>query len=400
MISRHPRMLSMTSMIMGRRGMKNEITVPIYSDKFTGEGKVDGAITPGKIHMDSMQFGAGCCCLQITFEAQNLNHATYLHDSFIPLGPIFGALSANTPIYKGQLANTDFRWNVLSAAFDCRTDSEKDKKNTEKFVRSRYSAMSRYISDHPFFKDEKLDDGVKYKINKDFFRRLKDTGMSDRLAYHITSLFFYDSLTIYEDHLNYTPDSTEHFENFNSTNWNSVRFKPPPSLDSEIGWRVEFRTLDVQITDYENAAFVTLLNLVTKILNDFDVNLSLPISLCEINMERAHEIDAVTNQKFWFRRNILPTSDIKSQDTDAEDNQNGSAGPDYTENKFKANNWRFDEIPEKYSEIPDSPQHEFVEMTIADILEGNKEIGNTGLVELFLRYMEEHKFTPDVKEFY
>jgi glutamate--cysteine ligase catalytic subunit len=38
---------------------------------------------------------------------------------------------------------------------------------------------------------------------------------------------------------------TIHFENLQSTNWNSLRFKPPPSQGSNVGWRVEFRTMDI-----------------------------------------------------------------------------------------------------------------------------------------------------------
>ena len=36
-----------------------------------------------------------------------------------------------------------------------------------------------------------------------------------------------------------------HFENLQSTNWNSLRFKSPPSVDTDIGWRVEFRPMDI-----------------------------------------------------------------------------------------------------------------------------------------------------------
>jgi glutamate--cysteine ligase catalytic subunit len=36
-----------------------------------------------------------------------------------------------------------------------------------------------------------------------------------------------------------------HYENISSTNWNSVRFKVPPTFDGPIGWRVEFRTMEV-----------------------------------------------------------------------------------------------------------------------------------------------------------
>mmetsp|Transcript_32804 Transcript_32804/g.37532 ORF Transcript_32804/g.37532 Transcript_32804/m.37532 type:complete len:143 (+) Transcript_32804:240-668(+) len=138
--------------------------------------------------------------------------------------------------------------------------------------------------------------------------------MSERLAYHIASLFVTDALIIHRGHTDYDENLTNHFENLNTSNWNSVRFKPPPALDSDIGWRVEFRVMDVQITDFENAAMITMLNLVVMVLTEFEVNVSLPISLNDINMERAHEADAILKKKFWFRKNIVK-------------------GEDYTENK-------------------------------------------------------------------
>ena len=32
--------------------------------------------------------------------------------------------------------------------------------------------------------------------------------------------------------------STRHFEQFNSTNWHSMRFKPPPNLTDDLPWKV------------------------------------------------------------------------------------------------------------------------------------------------------------------
>jgi glutamate--cysteine ligase catalytic subunit len=311
-----------------------------------------------------------------------MNHAAYLHDSFVSLGPIFGALAASAPIYKGQLANWDFRWKILCDSQDPRTDEQMDP-NSEKYIpKSRYSTMNHFISDHPYFAGDKINDGIKLKVNRDFYKQLTEAGMNDRLAYHFASLFVHEALVIFDGHTEYTSDSTEHFENFNSTNWTSVRFKPPPSLDSDIGWRVEFRTLDIQLTDFENAAYVVLLNLVTKVINDFDVNFSLPISLSDVNMERAQAIDAVTNQKFWFRRHIVDKT------------------KDYTLNEAKANNWDFSSLTEVNPENPSSPNSEFVEMSILDLLEGNQEIGNTGLVELFHEYMKINKFSDEDKKFY
>jgi glutamate--cysteine ligase catalytic subunit len=279
MTNPHPRFPTMMNFVRSRRGKKVDIRVPLYPDINTGEGKIDGHITPGEIHMDAQHFGMGCSCLQITFETQNIEHAKYLHDCFIPLTPIIGALSASAPIYKGQLSNWDFRWNIIRDSVDSRTDEEKDPSNPNHMPKSRYSGMNHFISDHPYFAGDNLNDGTKLKVNEEWYDKLKEAGMTDRLAYHFASLFVHDSLVIFKDRTDYDPDCTEHFENLNSTNWNSVRFKPPPSLDSSIGWRVEFRTPDIQITDYENAAYIALVNLLTRILNDFDIDVSLPISL-------------------------------------------------------------------------------------------------------------------------
>ena len=83
-----------------------------------------------------------------------------------------------------------------------------------------------------------------------------------------------------------------------------MRFKPPPSQDSKIGWRVEFRTMDIQLTDFENSAFIVVLGLLLNVINNFDVNFIIPISKIDENMERAEKVDAYTQEKFWVRTNI------------------------------------------------------------------------------------------------
>lgn len=90
-----------------------------------------------------------------------------------------------------------------------------------------------------------------------------------------------------------------------------MRFKPPPP-NSSIGWRVEFRPCEVQITDFENAAIVCFIVLLTRVILSYKLNLLIPISKVDKNMARAQKRNAVTAEKFWFRRDI--TSDIKKQD--------------------------------------------------------------------------------------
>ena len=96
-------------------------------------------------------------------------------------------------------------------------------------------------------------------------------------------------------------DGNSHFENLQSTNWNSLRFKPPPCADSEIGWRVEFRPMDIQLTDFENTALTICVGMIANIINTYDLDFILPVSLVDENMKRAHNRNALLDTKFWWK---------------------------------------------------------------------------------------------------
>jgi glutamate--cysteine ligase catalytic subunit len=89
-----------------------------------------------------------------------------------------------------------------------------------------------------------------------------------------------------------------------------MRFKPPPA-NSGIGWRVEFRPCELQISDFENAAVVCFVVLLTRVILSYGYNLLMPISKVDENMKRAQKKDAVTEQKFHFRTNITATCNPK-----------------------------------------------------------------------------------------
>ena len=90
----------------------------------------------------------------------------------------------------------------------------------------------------------------------------------------------------------------------NGTNWNSTRLKIP--IDDDIGWRVEFRTMEVQLMADENSAFSLLIHFFTRALHTHtDINLYIPISLVKKNFEIAHRKDAVRKEKFFFRVNVF-----------------------------------------------------------------------------------------------
>jgi glutamate--cysteine ligase catalytic subunit len=138
----HIRFPTLAANIRSRRGRKVEINVPVYRDENTAwpftDPTVDydlhrypedddvrnGAVKQNCIYMDAMAFGMGSCCLQITFQAKNLTEGRTLYDQLSPLGPVMLALTAATPLYKGFLADTDIRWNQISASVDDRTPEE------------------------------------------------------------------------------------------------------------------------------------------------------------------------------------------------------------------------------------------------------------------------------------
>ncbi|KAF2851639.1 GCS-domain-containing protein [Plenodomus tracheiphilus IPT5] len=319
----HIRFPTLAANIRWRRGKKVQVNVPVFKDEKTSwpwkdptvnydlhnwpedDDVRNGAAPDNFIHMDAMAFGMGSCCLQITFQAKNIEEGRKMYDQLSPLGPILLALTAATPIYKGFLADTDVRWNQISRAVDDRTPEELGEKPLQndrwRLPKSRYASNSTYISQDPRLRPEYLDPDL--IIDEDIKRRLVEGGMDDLLATHFAHLFIRDPIVVFaEDLQELDLTKADHFENLQSTNWQHMRFKPPPA-GSDMGWRVEFRPMEIQITDFENAAFSIFIVLLTRAILSFNLNFYIPITLVSENMETAHIRDAVSTQKFWFRKN-------------------------------------------------------------------------------------------------
>lgn len=120
-------------------------------------------------------------------------------------------------------------------------------------------------------------------VDPEFKQQLRDAGVDENLAHHIAHLFTRDPLVIFDKSIEVDDEKmTNHFENIQSTNWQTCRWKPPPPRDSpndpHIGWRTEFRSMEVQMTDFENAAFTVFIVLVTRVLLAFDLRLYVPLS--------------------------------------------------------------------------------------------------------------------------
>lgn len=323
----HIRFPTLAANIRGRRGRKVELNVPVFKDEKTpwpfhdptidydmhnwpeDDDVRNGAVKENSVYMDAMAFGMGSCCLQITFQAKNINEGRKLYDQLSPLGPILLALTAATPIYKGFLVDTDVRWNQISRAVDDRTREELGEAplvhDRWRIHKSRYASNSTYIAQDPRLRPEYMDPDL--VIDEKLKKKLTDGGMDDILATHFAHLFIRDPLVIFsEDLKELDPNGSNHFENLQSTNWQHMRFKPPPPDNPNIGWRVEFRSMEIQMTDFENAAFSIFIVLLSRVILSFDLNFYLPIPRTTENMETAHKRDAVLNEKFWFRKDPFP----------------------------------------------------------------------------------------------
>lgn len=332
----HPRFKTLTRNIRKRRGEKVSINLKVFKDTNT-ELPVLGspAGQPDIVHMDAMGFGMGCCCLQLTFQACNIDEARILYDQLTPLCPIMLALTAASPAYRGYLTESDCRWNVISASVDCRTAEERGlkplKEQPFRINKSRYDSIDSYLSPQ----GEKYND-VPLTYDEAIYKRLLEGGIDHLLAQHIAHLFIRDTVSLFSEKVHQVDEEdTDHFENIQSTNWQTMRFKPPPP-NSKIGWRVEFRPCEIQMTDFENAAHVCFIVLLTRVILSYKLNFLTAISLVDENMQTAQARDACRAGKFWFRKEIgLKSSEGDSTIAANLTSTTNGHGPNHIDDEFE-----------------------------------------------------------------
>jgi len=344
-INPHVRFATLTRNIRERRGQNVMIKRPKFRDTKTPKAnfqKKDSRYIPknpadadtlDQAYADAMAFGMGCCCLQVTFQARDISESRHLYDHLAVFTPILMALTAATPFLRGWLMDEDVRWNIVGQSVDDRTQVERGEKVVEshdkdsrlagggvQYLRkSRYGGIDCYLCNcksgsDPLSRATWMND---QRMNYDsrHMNRLSESGIDEVLASHVAHLFARDPLVIFKEKINIDDrTSTDHWENLQSTNWQSVRWKPPPpargvkevTSEEHIGWRVEFRTMEIQMTDFGNAAFTVLIVLMSRVLLALKLNCYIPISKLEENMRVAHKKDAVLKEKFWFRKNVFP----------------------------------------------------------------------------------------------
>ncbi|XP_076117635.1 glutamate--cysteine ligase catalytic subunit-like [Mytilus galloprovincialis] len=349
--------------IKDRKGGKIEILIPVYQDIKTKlafpaviktKWKMEQS-NDNSIFMEGLVFGAGCCGLQTTFQMDNLDEARFLYDQLVNICPIMLALSAASPVHRGYLSDIDTRWPVLSQSFDDRTDEEKGQKPLKndrfRIQKSRWSSVETYICpEHSQYNNTDI------VYDKDSYEELKNEGLDEALSKHIAYLFIRDPLFLCSETLDQDEIlDIQHLENINSTNWQTLRLKLP-ICNTSTGWRVEFRPMEIQLSDFENAAYAVFVFLVTRIVIAYRLNFVIPISKVDENMSAASKRDAVMEEKFYFRRNSFSDKSI-------------------TEIKIT-----------KPGQLKTKDGNDFCQMTIDEIINGNVEF--PGLIPLIKTYLE------------
>lgn len=271
-------------------------------------GKIGTKWIPGcdPVVIDSMGQGMGCCCLQVTMQTESLKEARLLYDTLGSICPLLLYLTMATPVVSGCLTSTSTRWSIVSASVDCR------KKEEEGHIKkSRYSSIDLYVSemtdaDYAFYND------INPAINADAEKQLNEGGVDYALAQHIASMYTRDPVLCYSST---TPQ--EDFENIQSSNWRSMRLKPPKDTDKEkeAPWLIEVRPMEIQPTSFENTAYSIFVILFSRMALSYSASFYIPISKVDDNFAAvdlppdgegvAEYLKEETTKQFWYRENIF-----------------------------------------------------------------------------------------------
>jgi len=157
--------------------------------------------------------------------------------------------------------------------------------------------------------------------------------------------------------------------------------------------------MEVQLTDFENAAFSVFVVLLTRVILTFDLNLYIPISRVDTNMQRAHNRNAASTGNFFFRRHMAPLQEgddgygVKyvSMFSSAVPFINGTTGQTCEVDE--------DGISQYRRTAPVAPgsdeENSYEEMTMAEIMTGKGDYfpGLIPLVRAYLDYISPDNFT-------
>lgn len=102
--------------------------------------------------------------------------------------------------------------------------------------------------------------------------------------------------------------------------------------------------MDIQLTDFENTALTIFVGMLANIINYFDVDFVLPISLVDENFRRSHNLDALLKEKFWWKADAVKLdSDGRPLKSDLEANGflRSQAKPQRTQSEVNDENHKY-----------------------------------------------------------
>ncbi|CAG7921518.1 unnamed protein product [Penicillium olsonii] len=292
-----PRYQTLPENVFQRRKTHKKTNIPVFRDSQTPTPFYDvsrsGENIEGHLCLDELEVGIGSCSLQATMQAPSQADARWLHDQLVPLAPVFLAMTAAVPIWKGYLADTDVRWERFGDLLDDRRPEEIER------THPRWTWNRTYLSSE---KPPGVDSCPSQMIDPAIKQRLLDGDMDECLATHFASILSRDPLILTQADMGKDNTSnTRLFELLHGLTWYAVRLKPPTS-DNGPGWCVELRTMESQLTDKANAAFAIFTYLLSRAIVDLKLNFYIPIDKVGESMDIAKNRDAVRQSKMWFRR--------------------------------------------------------------------------------------------------
>lgn len=305
-----------------RRQEKPSMDAEIYQDVHTNMVDVQpGDRLPGTVYLDALCVAFGNISLQTTFGNATLDEARWVYDQYCALSPLWLAFSASVPMIKGTLLNGDTCWDIYSTIIDDRSPAER--KAAKNAVSAMWSNCPKFVStDARNLK--RYDDAEGPAINRNARRVLRrelakeGIKIDKKLLDHFATIFNKEHISFSEEigkSPELAPDSSL-FEIIQGTVCYGMRLKPPPSLDSDIGWRTELRTMDAQLT----LEMTFLLCHSTQVMNRLfvamrdQVNFYMPMSLVHENFKRANKVNACVKEKFFQRTNIFDSGIAKVEE--------------------------------------------------------------------------------------
>jgi glutamate--cysteine ligase catalytic subunit len=146
--------------------------------------------------------------------------------------------------------------------------------------------------------------------------------------------------------------------------------------------------MEVQMTDFENAAFAVFVVLLSRAVLSFNLNFYIPISKVDENMARAQKRDASASGKFYFRKDIYttPRSGASSAASSSGTSTPIDGSPKKKEKKMR-NCFPPVPVPENGFARRLPVEEEYEEMTMNEVMNG-KGVNFPGLLPLVDAYLE------------